>query len=126
MLGIRVLATLSGDGRIAAIASLFTRAAGMEGDKDLLAKATRAQAALGLADLEFRKADYYDEDLSSYDVLFMFPDKEFDKTLIKKLKDECEGTLYIYNNIYLPAGLKKGPTIWIEQLPVARYRLNEK
>ncbi len=115
----------AGDGRIVAIASLFTNAVGVEGDTDLVKIGIEAKDSLGM-DIDLKEKDYYDEDLSQYDVVFMFPDKEYDARLIGKLLAESKGTLYIYNNIYLPPGLKKGKTIWIEQLPVASYPLDSK
>ena len=112
-----------GDGRIVAIASLFTDATGIEGDEGLVNTGKAAQDALSV-DMEVKAGNYYDEDLSGYDLLFMFPDKEYDETILTKLRNEVRGHLMIYNNIYLPKGFPKGKTLWIEQLPVATYPLN--
>ncbi|MBR9692530.1 methyltransferase domain-containing protein [Candidatus Woesearchaeota archaeon] len=116
----------SGDGRIVAIASLFTKAVGIEGDETFVEKGKKAKKQLTLKNMKLKQKDYYDENLEQYDIVFMFPDKEFDDKIVEKLKKEFKGTLYIYNNLYLPKGLKKGKTIRIEQLPIASYVIDEK
>ena len=114
----------TGDGRIVAIASLFTHAVGIEGDEDLVRKGKDAWEHLGLRDAELKLQDFYDEPLGAYDIAFMFPDKAFDARLVGKLLEEFHGHLLLYNDIYLPVMLPKGRKIWIEQLPVTPFHIN--
>ncbi len=114
----------AGDGRIVAIASLFTEAVGVEGDEDLVRKGTEAWKTLKLDGPRLKRKDYHAEDLGAYDIVFMFPDKEFDVRITGKLLQEFRGHLLIYNNAYLPVMLPKGKTIWIEQLPVTPFHIN--
>ncbi|MFH1506056.1 MAG: class I SAM-dependent methyltransferase [archaeon] len=110
----------SGDGRIVLIASLFTKATGVESDKELLLKGAQARDNLGL-NAEFIHRNYLDIDWSKYDFIFIFPDKRFKPALEKKLKEELKGKLFVYNNVYVPYFLKKGKTWWIDQMPLVEF-----
>ena len=83
----------SGDGRVVAVASLFTKSFGIEGDKELCNIANDMMRKLGFS-AEFIYANYDDEDLSVYDVIFIFPDKK-DNILNEKLK-KMKGILVVY------------------------------
>jgi len=109
----------SGDGRVVLIASLFTRATGIEYDAELSRIAEGIRDRLGL-DCELIRGDYLEHGLSEYDVLFMNPDHCFGK-LDVKLKREMRGVLFIYNEIFAPDLLKKGKKYWLGQLPVIKY-----
>jgi len=120
-----------GDGRVVAIASLFTDAVGIEGNKDLVEIGTKTFKELGInTELEKKNKatllckNYYHEDFSDYEVIFMFPDNRYDDEMLQKLKTEFKGYLFIYNKTHLPAGIKAGKTYWIDQMPIASYPIN--
>ncbi len=153
-----------GDGRVVAIASLFTDAVGVEGNKELVDVGNEIFEELGLNErgrtaltpgepIRERNVDhkrteperlrpnpakessatgrallncknYYSEDFSQYDVIFMFPDNRYDDAMLKKLKTEFKGYLFIYNKVHLPPGIKAGKTYWIDQMPIASYPIS--
>ena len=90
----------SGDGIVAAIASLFTESTGIEIDKSLHKAAADIKNKLKL-NHTLKNKDYMDEDLSKYDIIFISPDNYFHK-LEKKLVEEFKGTLIITDNIFMP------------------------
>lgn len=106
----------SGDGRVVLVASLFTKATGIEADKELFDKSLEFNKKLGL-NAEFIKGDFINLDLSSYDFLYIFPDKPFYMAFEDKLKKELNGVLAVCNKTYAPIFLKKKQTIQIEQMP---------
>ncbi len=108
-----------GDGRVVAIASLFTTATGVEGDGALARAAQDAVHHLGL-NATIRQGDYYAEDFSRYDCLFMFPDKRYDAAFMQKLST-FTGYLFVYTRIFRPPGLRAGKTYWVGQIPIASY-----
>lgn len=101
----------SGDGRVVFVASLFTKAYGIEGDKDLYDHSIKMKEKLG-RDVEFLNKDYNEIDLSEYDVLFLYPDKR-DNKFFNKLKNEVKGLL-IVEGVHFNPELKKVDTIEIE------------
>ena len=113
----------SGDGKVVLIASLFTKAAGIEFDGNLVKVSREMRNTLGLqADLV--KGDFMEHDLSQYDVIFINPDKDFSKGLEEKLLNEMKGILIVYNVIYKPAILRRGKTFWSKNnIPIAVYTL---
>ena len=113
-----------GDGRIVLIASLFTSAVGIEGEQELVDMGLKIRDELSLPNAELRRGDYCDEDLSRYDVLFMFPDKAFDEKMVGKLKNEFTGTLYVYNKMRTIPGITPGKTLWLGQLPIGTYQFS--
>ena len=54
----------------------------------------------------------------------MFPDNRYDDAMLKKLKTEFKGYLFIYNKVHLPPGIKAGKTYWIDQMPIASYPIS--
>ena len=112
----------SGDGRVVLLASLFTKATGIEGDEELVKMSEQLRDELEL-DAEFHCGDFMKHDLSKYDLIFVYPDKKFPSEFEEKLASEVSGDFYVYNQIYLPEKLKKGKTVWIEQLPIIKYEL---
>ncbi|MBN2112268.1 hypothetical protein JW707_04165 [Candidatus Woesearchaeota archaeon] len=112
----------SGDGKVALIASLFTKSAGIEFDDDLHRKAVEIRDRLKLK-AELVKGDFLKHDLSKYDILFINPDKSFNKGLEKKLRKEMKGVLFVYNMIYMPDSMKKGKTYWISSVPITKYTM---
>lgn len=145
-----------GDGRVVAVASLFTDAVGIEGNRELVAVGTRVFEELELVQqgersiertrgdherIEYKRKgqapsvflshhahlkckNYYDEDFSKYDIIFMFPDKRYDEQMVAKLKNEFKGFLFIYNRVHAPPGIAPGKTYWIDQMPIASFPLN--
>lgn len=163
-----------GDGRIVMIASLFTDAVGIEGDKDLVVKGKKAMEELRLWNnplpkdkasqevvqkhkvrpeegiisenenaekegvdgpdetsnhnnihtVELKNKNYYDEDFSNYDIIFMFPDNRYDMRMVGKLLTNFKGYLFVYNKVHRPPGIKTGKTYWIDQMPIASYPIN--
>ncbi len=119
----------SGDGKVVAIASLFTNSIGIEADKELVDDSLKIKEGLvkhkiiqpercKLIKDDFLKQEY---DLSKYDIIFINPDKLFTLEFEQKLVKELTGTLYIYNNIFAPKMLEKGKTHWISQMPIITY-----
>ena len=119
----------SGDGRIVLIASLFTNATGIEGEPSLhdIAEKAKKELVQQIPELEratFTNADYTQENLSQYEILFTFCDHAWDASFEQKLERECNGVLLSYNRIFLPERLKKGKTYWMQQIPIVTYWLN--
>lgn len=110
-----------GDGRIVLIASLFTKATGIEHDKKLVKKAIEIRDRLGL-ECELIAGDYMKQDLSKYDILFINPDKGFMWGLDNKLSKELKGEIYVFNEIFYPNILKKGRKYWYGgTMPIVKY-----
>lgn len=93
----------SGDGMVVAIASLFTKATGIEVDEPLHKEAETMNKKLKLKG-SFLCKDYMDSDISAYDFIFINPDNYFYQ-LEGKLKKEFKGTLVIVDNIFRPLTL---------------------
>ncbi len=110
----------SGDGRVVLIASLFTKATGIEYDKKLVKKGIEIKNKLKLR-ADFIQGDFLKQDLSKYDIIFINPDKGFHKGTEDKLLEEIKGKLIVYNFIFHPRFMKKGKTYWFEQTPVTVY-----
>jgi hypothetical protein len=95
----------SGDGRVVLLASLFTQAFGLEKDR-AKAAASRARAlSLGLDRAGFLAVDYLTADLSSYELLFIHPDREIG-SLVAHLKGTYQGRLLVYGPLSTGTGLK--------------------
>ena len=112
----------SGDGKVVLIASLFTNAAGIEFNKELHEKAVEIRDNMGLK-AELVQGDFMQHDISKYDVVFVNPDKPFNKGLEKKLRKELKGILLVYNIVYHPDSMEKGKTYWMEVTPATVYTL---
>ncbi|MFC1728039.1 class I SAM-dependent methyltransferase [Nanoarchaeota archaeon] len=110
----------SGDGRVVLIASLFTKATGIELDKELFEKSIELNKKLGLNG-EFIHDDFMGVDLSGYDFLYIFPDKCFYMAFEDKLKKELSGVLAVCNETFLPTFLRKGQTVWAHQRPFVLF-----
>lgn len=111
----------SGDGKVVLIASLFgAKAAGVEIDKELVGKAFEIRDKFKL-DAEFFIDDFYEFDLSKFDVIFYNPDKPFNLWLENKLKKELKGVFLVYGNIFLPQTLEKKEEFWLNRTCVSVY-----
>jgi 16S rRNA G1207 methylase RsmC len=110
----------SGDGCVVLVASLFTKAAGIEFDRELHKKAVAIRDKLNLK-AELVQGDFLEHDLGKYDIIFINPDQGFHKGLGQKLQREMKGELLVYNFVFQPYNLKKGRTLWFRQVPVTFY-----
>jgi cyclopropane fatty-acyl-phospholipid synthase-like methyltransferase len=111
----------SGDGRVVILASKYTKAVGIEIDEELI-KESKEHANILQSKAEFICKDYEDYSYENVDVIFSFADHFFTKTFLEKLKKEFKGTLYVYEGVFLPEEIKKGPTIWINQTKIISYQ----
>jgi protein-L-isoaspartate O-methyltransferase len=110
----------SGDGKVVLIASLFTKATGIEYDKELHDKAVEIREKLNLS-ANLIQGDFLDYDWSKYDIIFINPDKGFHKGTEDKLLKELNGKLFVYNFVFEPRFLKKGKKYWFNETPVTVY-----
>ena len=96
----------SGDGKVVNLAALFTKATGIEADKELIEKSNAVKQKFGLSKASFVLGDFMQHDLSQYDILFIYPDKrmhEIEEKLIKEMK----GILIFQGLHFHPLRLKK-------------------
>lgn len=113
----------SGDGRVAAVAALFTCACGIEWDAQLHERALALHRRLA-STASLVRGDFLAEDLSAHDLLFSYPDQEFTEAFERKLMSECKGgRLFVYGTVYRPRTLARERTVWVDQTPFAVYRL---
>lgn len=113
----------SGDGKVVLIASLFTKAAGIEFDKELHDKAVEIRDRIGIK-AELSCGDFLKADISKYDLVFINPDKSFHKGVEEMLREKLRGALVVYNLVYQPTGMEKGKTYWVgkaAQTPATLY-----
>ncbi|MBI4799579.1 MAG: hypothetical protein HY794_12820 [Desulfarculus sp.] len=94
----------SGDGRAVLLASLFTRATGIEADPWLLATSQGLARDLGLSRASFIEGDCRQADLAPYDLLFIYPDKPL-AWLEARLPAQWPGRLLVYGAGFRPQGL---------------------
>ncbi|MBS3138481.1 class I SAM-dependent methyltransferase [Candidatus Woesearchaeota archaeon] len=112
----------AGDGRIVAIASTFTNATGIESDKNLVDSGNKIIKKLNI-NAELICDDFFNHNFSTYDILFINPDKGFHHGLEDKLLKEMkkDAILLVYNTIFMPRFLKRGTTHWIQQVPITEF-----
>lgn len=96
----------SGDGRVVLIASLFTKAKGIELDLQLYKKSLEIKDKLGIR-ADFIHDDFFNYDFSSYDILFYYPDKPLYYGLEQKFREELNGKLILYGQNIYPVNLPK-------------------
>ena len=111
----------SGDGRVVLLASLFTKAAGYEANKYLVNIGKRVRKKFDLS-ASLRREDFMKADFSNYDVLFIYPDKDYNERLLRKIKGEFKGILIVYK-IY-PFKLKHNK-VAINNIPIFVYNMYE-
>ena len=98
----------SGDGKIVLTASLFCRnAEGIEIDKFLHNKAVEFKNKFKINNAVFHNKDFFSDDFSKYDVLFLNPDTPMERGLENKLLKEMNGKLIHYGHHFHPRFLKK-------------------
>ena len=101
----------SGDGRAVLLASIFTRASGVEADHGLVEVARGLAKGLGLSQACFIQGDCRQADLAPYDLLFLYPDKPLD-WLTRLLPEDWPGHLLIYGPYFQPGTLTHVRTIY--------------
>ncbi len=106
----------SGDGKVAMIASLFTKSTGIEFDPWLVQCSEIIKKKLGhipnLAATTFLQKDFMDHHLGEFDVIYWHPDKPMAE-LEKKLRSEMTGKLIVHGPFHNPQTLKKEQTFEI-------------
>ena len=110
----------SGDGRVNILASNYTKSTGIEIDTELVKESIQHNLILG-TNAEFVHQDYEEFSFRKVDLIFSFADHFFTDKFIEKLKKEFKGTLYVYEGVFLPEDIKKGPNIWIDQTKIISY-----
>lgn len=101
----------SGDGRVVLLASLFTRATGIEADPELCAASKKMAKKLGLDRAAFLCEDCRRTDLSPYDLLFIYPDKPL-KWLEDRLPSDWPGRLLVYGPYFRPQTMQHEKTLY--------------
>lgn len=110
----------SGDGRVTLLAGCYCASIGIEYDKKLIEISKHHKEKLG-ADVKFIRGNFEELDVSRATVLFSFSDRFWTNVMVRKLQREFKGVLYVYQGVYLPEGIKKGPTLWVDQIPIIMY-----
>ena len=111
----------SGDGKVALIASVFTKSTGIEFDQELVKRSIQIKEEIGANNLRFKKGDFLEEDLSAYDILFVYPDNPLVR-LEQKLLKEFRGDLIVCGGIYPPERLVKKRVVQINNAVFGIYR----
>ncbi len=113
----------SGDGKVTIIASLFTKASGIEFDKELYKKSIEIKKKLNIdsSKCNFINGDFLNADISNFDIIFINPDKGFHEKIEEKLLKEMKDTLVVINDIFLPRFLTQKKRFWIRQIPFTTY-----
>jgi protein-L-isoaspartate O-methyltransferase len=111
----------SGDGKVALVASLFTKSTGIEFDEELVQRSIQIKEEIGANNLRFKKGDFLEEDLSAYDILFVYPDNPLVR-LEQKLLKEFRGDLIVCGGIYPPERLVKKRVVQINNAVFGIYR----
>jgi hypothetical protein len=93
----------SGDGRVALVGSLFTKVTGYETDEVLYQKSLEIRDLLGIENVIFFQRNYLLNDLSPYDILYLYPDKPF-YALEDRLQYAWQGHLLV-NGPHFPPRL---------------------
>lgn len=106
----------SGDGLVTCIAGLFTRAVGIEIDRDLCRTAREAARHLLLEKVDFVCGDYLSMRIARADCLYVYPDKPLGR--IEEQLSGWGGTLLVYGP-HFP--LKHFPPV--QHLRCARERM---
>jgi hypothetical protein len=111
----------SGDGKVALIASLFTKSTGIECDEELVQRSVQIKQASGAKNLRFTQGDFLEVDLSAYDILFIYPDNPLIR-LEQKLLKEFRGDLIVCGGIFVPEKLVKKRVVQINNAVFGIYR----
>jgi hypothetical protein len=111
----------SGDGKVALIASLFTKSTGVEWDEELVIRSKEIRNTLGFQNVWFEQGDFLQKDLSIHDVLFIHPDNPLGR-LERKIMKEFDGDLIVCGGLFLPERLVEKDVIQIHNAVFRIYR----
>jgi len=115
----------SGDGKVVLLASLFTKATGIEFDPWLFRVARDIKGKLShiphLSKAEFIEQDFMEHNLNGYDAVFCVPDKPMGRGLEKKLLRELSGDLIVYGHHFHPSKLNVKSRITVNEMPITVY-----
>lgn len=109
----------SGDGKVVMIASLFTKATGIEMDEELHNKAVEIRDKLKIK-AGLVQGDYHDHNLGRYDLVFYHPDRA-NHRLELKLLQELKGRLILYGAHHHPTSLQHEMTFMAKTTPVSMF-----
>ena len=112
----------SGDGRVTMIASLFTKATGIEFDGALVHRSRQMKEKLGITNVEFVEGDFLKANLNRYDILFIYPDNPVVGLEDKLIKEGFEGLLVVCGGIFQPDRLVENNAIRINNAVYRMYR----
>ncbi len=96
----------SGDGRVVAVASLFTKATGIEIDPHLHQLSIKLKEYLGLNNIEFYLGDFEEWDFDDFDFIYIYPDQP-KICLEPKLESTWEGSIMVAGPHFEPSSWKK-------------------
>jgi len=111
----------SGDGRVTLIASLFTKATGIELDQELVNKAVEMKHRLNVKNAEFLHKNFLEHDISGHDIVFLAPDKPMYRGVEEKLLNELKGEVIVFGHHFHPTMLRKKADLDINGNYVAVY-----
>ncbi len=112
----------SGDGKVTLIAAMFCRnAVGVEYDPMLSGKAHEIKSKLNVNNVQFINDDFYNHDISDYDVVFHAPDAPMHRGVEDKLLKELKGKLILYGHHFHPTKLKKEKSIDVNGTLISVY-----
>ena len=95
----------SGDGRVVAVASLFTRAAGIEIDPELYRLSLQLKDILKLDNVSLYRGDFRTFNLDQFDFIYMYPDRA--RISIESAIVGWRGAVMIAGPHFQPQGWKK-------------------
>jgi SAM-dependent methyltransferase len=111
----------SGDGRVAIIASLFTKSTGIEKDNELHMIAKNIHSELKPKNAKLLNDDFYNYNISKHDAVFISPDTPMHRGLETKFLNELKGILMVYGPHFQPQQLKKIKDLTINGTYVGIY-----
>lgn len=111
----------SGDGRVVYAASNRLLSVGIEFDKELVDLSISLYGRTNHP-VKFICGDFYEHNISKYDVVFIAPDTGFENGMEDKLQQELKGLLIVYNNLFLPRKLKLVNEFEIKGVPITVWR----
>ncbi|MBN1156339.1 hypothetical protein JXA85_01890 [Candidatus Woesearchaeota archaeon] len=120
----------SGDGKVTLIASLFTKAEGVEFDPWLFNVSKNIQSKLshipGIKDAVFHNKDFMKHHLDNYSVVFIAPDKPLHRGIENKIREELNGKLIHYGHHFHPEHMERELAFHVNGTLVSIYSNNKK
>jgi len=105
----------SGDGRVVLIASLFTYSVGIEIDKSLVEKAEEIKSELGIDNALFHNKNFFQQDITGHDIIFVNPDVPMQRGIESKLLNEMRGRLIVFGHHFHPTLFLREKEFWINE-----------